>query len=85
MPITETVVDFQPGQLQVLQMEGTLSGSARWELAPEREGTRLTTTFDYALPGGVLGRIADALVVKPMNARSLEVCLRNFKAFVEQR
>ena len=41
-----------------------LSGRARWELTAEGNGTRLITTFDYALPGGVFGKIADALIVK---------------------
>ena len=41
--------------------EGMLSGRARWELTPQDKGTRLTTTFDYALAGGAFGRIADAL------------------------
>jgi carbon monoxide dehydrogenase subunit G len=85
LPITETVIDFQPGELQLLQMEGMLSGRARWELAPEGDGTRLTTTFDYALPGGVLGRVADALIVKRMNGKSLEQGLNNFKALVERQ
>jgi uncharacterized protein YndB with AHSA1/START domain len=84
MSITETVIEYQPGKLQLLQMEGMLSGRARWELAPEGDGARLTTTFDYALPGGVLGRIADACLVKRMNAKSLEEALHNFKALVEQ-
>lgn len=85
MPITETVLDYQPDNLQVLQMEGMLSGRARWELTPEEDGTRLTTTFDYALPGGVLGKLADALIVKRMNGKSLEEGLNNFKALVERR
>ena len=85
MPITETVLDYQPGKLQLLQMDGMLSGRARWELAAEGEGTRLTTTFDYTLPGGVLGKIADALIVKRMNAKSLEEALHNFKALVERQ
>jgi uncharacterized protein YndB with AHSA1/START domain len=42
MPITETVLDYQPDKLQLLQMEGMLSGRARWELTPEGDGTRLT-------------------------------------------
>jgi uncharacterized membrane protein len=62
-----------------------LSGRARWELTPEGDGTRLTTTFDYVLPGGVLGKLADALVVKRMNGKSLEQALNNFKALVERR
>jgi carbon monoxide dehydrogenase subunit G len=85
MPLTETVLDYRPDQLQLLQMEGMLSGRARWELTPEGDGTRLTTTFDYSLPGGVAGRIADALIVRRMNSKSLQQALRNFAAIVERR
>ncbi len=85
MPITETVLDYQPDKLQLLQMEGTFSGRARWELTPEGGGTRLTTTFDYALPGGVLGKLADAVIVKRMNGKSLGDALNNFKALVEHQ
>ena len=85
MTITETVLDYQPGKLQLLQMEGMLSGQARWELTPEGDGTRLTTTFDYVLPGGVVGKLADELVVKRMNGKSLKDGLNNFKAFVERQ
>ena len=85
MPITETVLDYQPGKLQLLQMEGMLSGRARWELTREGEGTRLTTTFDYTLPGGLLGKIADVLMVRRLNAKSLQDALRNFKALVERQ
>ena len=84
LPITETVIDYQPGKLQLFQMEGALSGRARWELTPEGDGTRLTTTFDYELPGGVFGKIADALIVKRMNRKSLGEGLNNFKALVER-
>jgi carbon monoxide dehydrogenase subunit G len=84
MPITETVLDYEPGRLQVLQMDGMLSGRARWEVAPDGDGTRLTTTFDYVLPGAVFGRIADALIVRRLNAKSLEEGLQNFKVLVER-
>ena len=43
-----------------------------------------TTTFDYALAGGVFGKIADALIVKRMNRKSLGEGLNNFKALVER-
>lgn len=85
MSITETVLDFRPGELQLLQMEGAFSGRARWELAPQGEGTQLTTTFDYTLPGGALGRMADALFVKRTNGKTLEEALGNFKAFAERQ
>ena len=85
MTINETVLDYQPGKLQLLQMDGMLSGRARWELSPEGDATRLTTTFDYALPGGVFGKLADALIVKRMNRKSLKEALNNFKALVERQ
>jgi carbon monoxide dehydrogenase subunit G len=85
MTITETVLDYQPDKVQLLQMEGMLSGQARWELTPEGDGTRLTTTFDYALPGSVVGKLADAVIVKRMNGKSLEDGLNNFKALVERQ
>ena len=83
MPVTETVVDYQPAGLHVLEMEGMLRGRARWELTSDGAGTRLTTTFDYALPGGVMGKVADAVLVSRLNAKSLEQGLQNFKALVE--
>jgi carbon monoxide dehydrogenase subunit G len=85
MPITETVLDYQPGKLQLFQIEGMMSGRARWELTPEGDGTRLTTMFDYTLRGGVFGKIADAVMVKRMNGKSLEEALRNFKALAERQ
>src|SRR5579884_2371334 len=39
MPISETVLDYQPGKLQLLQMEGMLSGRAR-----DRKSTRLNSS-----------------------------------------
>jgi len=84
MPLTETVVEYQADKLQALLMEGMLTGHARWELIPVGDETRLTTTFDYELPGGPFGRIADALVAKRLNAKTLEQALQNFKALMEQ-
>ena len=85
MAITETVLDYQPGRLQLFQMEGMLSGRARWELTEEGDGTHLTTTFDYTLPGGVFGKIADALIVKRINGKSLQEGLQNFQALVQRQ
>ena len=85
MPITETVLDYQPEKLHLFQMDGMLSGRARWELTPDGAGTRLTTTFDYALPGGLIGKAADALIARRMNSRSLEQGLENLKSLIERR
>jgi hypothetical protein len=83
MPVTETVVDYQPAELHLFEMEGMLRGRARWELTSENAETLLTTTFDYSLPGGLIGKVADAVLVKRLNAKSLERGLQNFKDLVE--
>ena len=82
MPITETVLEYHPGRLQLLQMDGMLSGRARWELTPEGDGTRLTTTFDYALPGGVFGKIADALMSTSAGRHPRRLFIRNRQTVV---
>jgi carbon monoxide dehydrogenase subunit G len=41
MPVTETVLEYRPGKLQLLQIDGMMSGRARWELTSEGDGTRL--------------------------------------------
>ena len=80
--LTETVLDYQPDKLLLMEMEGMLSGRARWEVTPDGDGTRVTTTFDYALPGGVVGKLLDALIVKRMNGKSLQTALENLQSLV---
>jgi hypothetical protein len=64
---------------------GHVVGARSLELTPGGDGTLLATTFDYALPGGVFGKIAHALIVKRMNGKSLEEARHNFKALVERQ
>src|SRR3954462_8387807 len=45
LPLTETVLAYQPDKRQRRQREGRVSGRARGERTPEGDGTRLTTTF----------------------------------------
>ena len=80
--LTETVLAYEPDRLLLFQMKGMLSGQARWELTPDGDGTRLTTTFDYDLPGGMLGKLLDALIIKRLNGRSLQAALGNLQSLV---
>ncbi len=43
----------------------------------------MTVTIDYTLPGAVLGRIANRLVVERMQERSIEQTLENLKLLCE--
>ena len=64
-------------------MEGMLSGRARWGAHPGRRRDTPDHTFDYTAAGRCVGKLADALIAKRMNAKSLEQGLNNFKALVE--
>ena len=81
--ITQTVLERTEGQSAKYQMEGMITGTNHWVYTPQGGGTLVTATFDYEMPGGVLGKMADKLVVERMNNENLEKSLNNLKKLVE--
>jgi uncharacterized membrane protein len=81
--ITMTALEHVPGQRQTNQMEGMITGTNRWVYEPEGDGVNVTATFEYEMPGGALGQVADKLVVERMNAENLEKSLEALKALAE--
>jgi carbon monoxide dehydrogenase subunit G len=81
--LTQTSVERVPGEGGVNQMEGMIAGTNRMTFEPEGEGTRVTMTFEYEMPGGGVGKLFDRLVVERMNAQNLERSLKNLKGLLE--
>ena len=81
--ITQTVLERIEGQSAKYQMEGMITGTNHWVYAPEGAGTRVKATFDYQMPGGVLGKLADKVIVERMNVENLEKSLDNLKKLAE--
>ena len=81
--ITQTVLERIEGQSAKYKMEGMITGTNSWVFTPEGDGTRVTATFDYEMPGGVLGKLADKMIVERMNTENLEKSLENLKRLVE--
>jgi coenzyme Q-binding protein COQ10 len=52
---------------------------------PEQGGTTVSFHMEYELPGAVLGKIADRLLVERMQEGNLEHTLANLKALVEAK
>ena len=50
---------------------------------PEGDGCRLTVRVDYDLPGGILGRLANKVVVERKNVEDLRAGLQNLKRLLE--
>lgn len=65
------------------QMEGALTGSIACHHQPRGESTQITTEFDYAMPGSVLGKVADRLLVEKRMRRDFENSLENLKLLAE--
>lgn len=78
-----TMVEHVEGQYTLYELNGMITGTTRWDVAPEQTGTVLTATFEYEMPGGGLGQIADKLFVEKMNAQNLEKSLKNLAKLVE--
>jgi hypothetical protein len=81
--INQTVLERIEGQSSKFQMEGMITGTNQWVYQPEGEGTLVKATFEYEMPGGVLGKLADKMVVERMNVENLEKSLENLKKLAE--
>ncbi len=81
--LTFTVIEYNPRSSIAYELDGMITGTSRYHYTPEGDGTWLTSNYDYKMPGGFLGKIADKVVVERMNAKNLEDSLENLKALVE--
>jgi uncharacterized membrane protein len=77
-----TVLEFVPDKRFVTQSRGGIESTWAWDFAPDNVGTRIDLAVEYTVPVPVLGRLAEALVVR-QNDRELETVLANIKARVE--
>ncbi|BAJ64698.1 SRPBCC family protein [Anaerolinea thermophila] len=66
------------------KIEGPLDGEQTWDYIPKNGGTEVTVSIDYTLPGAVLGRIANRLLVERIQERAMEQTLENLKILCEE-
>lgn len=74
---------YEKGSHLHLSMEGMITGKQEWTITPQGDSTTLSVVFDYEVPGGGLGKIADKLIVERQNTANLEKSLQNLKNLVE--
>jgi coenzyme Q-binding protein COQ10 len=65
------------------EFEGATSGWIACHHAPTEEGTRITTEFEYSVPGSVIGKAADRLLLEKRMRRDFENSLENLKLMAE--
>lgn len=72
----------EEGSRMLFEMTGDLTGEIELTFEPEGEGTKMTYTGRYDLPGQVLGRVAEPFV-RRYNERELQTTLENVRTHVE--
>ncbi len=83
LDVTQIVVERVLEKGATYKLEGMMTGTSTWTISPQEGGIKLTALFDYEMPGGALGKIADKLIVEKMNIENLEKSLQNLKKIAE--
>ena len=77
-----TTLEYVPNRRLVEESKGGISSTWTWTFAPEGAGSRLNVAIEYTVPIPVLGKLAEALVVR-QNEREMDLALANIKARME--
>lgn len=77
-----TTTEYIPNQRMVSQSKGGILSTWTWTFDPHDGGTKVNLVVEYTVPVPVLGKLAEALVLK-QNERDLDRSLANIKAKME--
>ena len=66
----------------VSKSKGGVESTQTWMFQPEAGGTKVTLEVEYTVPIPVLGKLAEAIIVK-MNEHEVELILANLKVRME--
>ena len=64
-------------------VKGAIDSQQIWTYIPKGNTTQVAIDIEYELPGKVLGKIADALVVEKIQENAMEQTLKNLKIICE--
>jgi len=79
---TSEDVERVPNQRLVSKTKGGVDSTQTWTLKSEAGGTKVTFSVEYAVPIPVLGKLAEAIIVK-MNDHEGDLVMANLKARME--
>jgi uncharacterized protein YndB with AHSA1/START domain len=79
---TSEDVEYVANQRLVSKTKGGAESTQIWMLQPEAGGTKVTFEVQYTVPVPVLGKLAEAIIVK-MNEREGDLVLANLKVRME--
>jgi len=77
-----TVTEYVENKSIISKTEGGVKSTQIWTFAPEDGGTKATFEVEYTVPIPVIGKLAEAIVVK-MNDHEGDAILANLKSRME--
>lgn len=80
--VLERILTPEESQWQAT-IEGPFDGKQHWSYLAEGDMTRVTARLDYTVPGNLLGRMANRLLIERIQERNLEQTLGNLKLLCE--
>jgi uncharacterized membrane protein len=75
-------IEYIPNQRQVTQSTKGIQSKFTWTYQPDPGGVKLTVEVEYTVPMPVLGKVAEAVIVR-QNEGEAETLLANLKARME--
>jgi uncharacterized protein YndB with AHSA1/START domain len=79
---TSETIEYVANQRTVTDNKGGIESIITWTCEPEDGGTKVTFDAEYTVPIPLLGKLAEAFIVK-QNEREAETLLANLKARME--
>lgn len=75
-------LEFIPNERIVEKTKGGIESTFTWMFEKEGEWTKLTCKVDYKIPIPVIGKLAEAVIIK-LNENEADVIIANLKARME--
>ena len=79
---TSEDIECVPNERTVNKSKGGIEATQVYTFKPEAGGTKFTWAVEYTVPVPLLGRLAEAIVLK-MNEREMNLVMANLKARME--
>lgn len=64
-------------------IDGKMHGEQKWDYESTHDGTLVSADIDYTVPGNILGKVADRLLIEKMEERAIHQTLENLKYMIE--
>ena len=76
-------MEYERPNKMVSHFEGGMSGTMSFTLEQVGDATQLNWEINYTIRGGILGKVADTLLVERMNERNSQRSMEDIKLICE--